>query len=128
MSTGDRLVVFGAAVVALAGLAVGAIVVTGHRQQTVLSVPAAPGAANRSVPPGDWVFNRVTGPARTEVHDRADNLLATFTDGARTVAIAGPQRTLREPKFTEATVTENVWVRLAPRAWHAGAEREAWFR
>src|SRR5690348_16010704 len=130
MSTGGRLAVFGAATVALAGLAIGAIVVVGHRQHAEPAGPidaAAPVMANRSVPPDDWVFKRVTDPARTEVQDGAGSLLATFTDGARTVAIAGPQRTLREPKFTDATVTENVWVRLAPQAWHAGAEREAWF-
>src|SRR5215475_1034925 len=107
MSTEGRLAVFGAAAVALVGLTVATIVVVGHRRNTdsvALTDPAAPVVANRSVPPGDLVFKRVTNPARTEVHDASDHLLATFTDGARTVAIVGPQRTLREPKFTDATV------------------------
>jgi cell wall-associated NlpC family hydrolase len=84
-----------------------------------------------SAPPlraADWVFDRADAPARTLVHDKNGNLLATFTDGARTVAITGPRRTFREPRYTRASVTHDQWARLAPQAWHAGAERDPWFR
>jgi cell wall-associated NlpC family hydrolase len=54
--------------------------------------------------------------------------VATFTDGARTVCLAGPRRVFAEPAFTEATVTTDVWVRLAPQPWRKGAEADSWFR
>jgi cell wall-associated NlpC family hydrolase len=72
-------------------------------------------------------FERVTSPARTVVVDRKGAVAAVFTDGARTVNLTGPTRTIREPKATEATVTTTSWVRLAPQPWSAGAERAAWF-
>jgi cell wall-associated NlpC family hydrolase len=127
MSNASRVAVFGAAVVVLAGLTAVAFTVVGRTHHTQPAV-AAPVTSAKAVTPGDWVFDRVTDPARTQVHDKAGKLLATFTDGARTVDIAGPQRTLREPKFTRATVTEDVWVRLAPNSWHDSAQNESWFR
>ena len=81
--------------------------------------PAAPGAGPR--------FDRLTNPDRTVVRDQAGAVLATFTDGARTVALTGPSRTLAEPRFTDATITTTTWVRLAPVAWTAGAEKAPWF-
>jgi cell wall-associated NlpC family hydrolase len=60
-------------------------------------------------------IQRLTRPDRTEVKDSTNNWLATFTDGAYTVTLAGPVR-----KFTESTaahpVTHGIWVRtlLAP--------------
>lgn len=85
---------------------------------------AAPGGTAM----GDWVLDREGHPARTLVRDKDGKLLATFTDGSRTVDVAGPKRTFREPRFTKATVTLDVWVRLAPQEWRAGAESEAWFK
>jgi cell wall-associated NlpC family hydrolase len=72
-------------------------------------------------------FERLKSPARTVMRDRAGAVIATFTDGARTVALVGPSRTFSEPRFTEATITTTTWVRLAPRAWRPGAEKAAWF-
>jgi len=72
-------------------------------------------------------FERATSPERTLVLDRTGTAVAVFTDGARTVRLTGPSRTFREPKSTEATVTSAAWVRLAPQAWSAGAERADWF-
>ena len=92
-----------------------------------------PGSGHRSgqFPPTAaahaWSFDRLDNPARTVVSDSAGNLVATFTDGARTVNLTGAQRTFSEPAFTKATVTSTVWVRLAPSPWHAGAERDGWF-
>jgi cell wall-associated NlpC family hydrolase len=54
--------------------------------------------------------------------------VATLTDGARTAAVTGPARTFAEPKFTKATVTSTTWVRLLPRAWARGSEKQPWFR
>jgi cell wall-associated NlpC family hydrolase len=42
--------------------------------------------------------------------------------------INGPARTFREPKFTTVEVTNTAWIRLAPQAWSAGAEKAAWFQ
>lgn len=72
-------------------------------------------------------FDRLDSPARTVVRDAAGAVVATFTDGARTVALTGPARTFAEPRFTKATITTTTWVRLAPQAWTAGAEKAAWF-
>jgi cell wall-associated NlpC family hydrolase len=72
-------------------------------------------------------FDRLENPARTVVRDQKGAVLATFTDGARTVALTGPTRTFAEPRFSEATVTTTTWVRLAPQAWTPGAEKAAWF-
>jgi hypothetical protein len=49
---------------------------------------------------GQYLFTRPTsGPARTEVINATGGAwAATFTDGARTVALAGPQRTFTEQK------------------------------
>jgi cell wall-associated NlpC family hydrolase len=72
-------------------------------------------------------FDRLENPGRTVVRDQKGAVLATFTDGARTVAITGPPRTFVESKFTEATITTTTWVRLAPEVWAPGAENAAWF-
>lgn len=72
-------------------------------------------------------FDRLENPGRTVVRDQSGAVLATFTDGARTVAFTGPVRTFAEPRFTKATITTNTWIRLAPEAWSPGAEKAAWF-
>jgi cell wall-associated NlpC family hydrolase len=76
---------------------------------------------------GAYTFERLPHPARTLVRDKNGAVLAVFTDGARTVRLTGPSRRFAEPEFTKATVTTDAWVRLAPRAWHEGAQKEAWF-
>jgi cell wall-associated NlpC family hydrolase len=74
-----------------------------------------------------YTFERAPHPARTLVRDKTGAVRAVFTDGARTVRLTGPSRTFAEPAFTKANVTTDAWVRLAPRAWHEGAEKEGWF-
>jgi cell wall-associated NlpC family hydrolase len=57
-------------------------------------------------------FTRATAPAGTLVTDRSTGAwLATFTDGARTVTLAGPARRFGEAT-TRATVRSTTWVRL----------------
>jgi cell wall-associated NlpC family hydrolase len=86
------------------------------------------GGQGGAVPPvAGPSFDRLENPGRTVVRDQAGAVLATFTDGARTVAMTGPARTFAEPRFTDATITTTTWVRLAPEPWAPGAERAAWF-
>jgi cell wall-associated NlpC family hydrolase len=72
-------------------------------------------------------FQRLSDPDRTVMTDADGKVLAVMTDGARTVHLVGPPRVFAEPRFTDATVTTEFWVRLAPREWRAGAESEDWF-
>ncbi|QJY46649.1 hypothetical protein [Pseudonocardia broussonetiae] len=44
------------------------------------------------------LHRRATAPVRTEVRNAAGTLLATFTDGARTVSLLGAERTFTETK------------------------------
>lgn len=81
---------------------------------------ASPGAAFR--------FDRLDGPPRTVVRDPKGAVVATLTDGARTVSLAGAARTFKEPQFTTATVNSAVWVRLLEKPWVAGEEKASWFR
>ena len=71
-----------------------------------------------------WVHTRSVGPARTEVRDAAGLLMATFTDGSRSVVVTGPLRTFREGGTT-ATVTTPSWARLLPSPF-AGVVDPAW--
>lgn len=75
-----------------------------------------------SIQPG---FTQVTlaNPARVEVRDASGTWVATFTNGARTVTLLGPQRTFSES--TAATVVTSVWVRLLPAAFD-GMVDHAW--
>lgn len=118
-------------VIALSGFGV----VQFARQQTSGDATAAPaatavaiqGAGNPAAPAADPRFDRLDNPARTVARDGTGAVVATFTDGARTVALTGPARTFTEPRFTKAAITTTTWVRLAPEAWTAGAEKAAWF-
>ena len=59
----------------------------------------------------ELTFVRRSDPARTIVSTADGTWVATFTDGARTVAVAGPSRTFREGSVS-ATVSHTVWARL----------------
>jgi hypothetical protein len=69
-------------------------------------LPPAPPPAPR------FVVSRLADPARTIVEDAGGRWLATFTDGASTVALTGPSRSFAEPENTSAVVTHDVWVRV----------------
>ncbi|TVL90420.1 NlpC/P60 family protein [Streptomyces sp. SAJ15] len=81
-----------------------------------------------SVPAGGYRFERRAAPARTVVRAADGRVLATFTDGARTVLLAGPTRTWSEPRTTDAVVRSDAWVRLMDDVWNQGKERTRWFR
>lgn len=74
--------------------------------------PTPPGPAVAAPAPASptYVFERRAAPARTVV-TRGGAWVATFTDGARTVTLAGPERTLAEPGVA-ASVTTSTWVRV----------------
>jgi cell wall-associated NlpC family hydrolase len=91
---------------------------------TAISASAAPSGAAVT---GGYTYERLDNPARTVVRDAAGAQLASFTDGSRTVLLTGRSRTFTEPKFTKVSITSTAWIRLAPEAWTAGAEKEKWF-
>jgi cell wall-associated NlpC family hydrolase len=113
-----------AMVVGVAGIVVGGKREDANAPATVdapLSRAAAPAAS-------DLRYLRRDAPARTSMVDAAGTVLATFTDGARTVTLDGPTRTFAEPQFSTASVVTRVWVRLLPQPWYEGAERADWFQ
>ncbi|MET7289340.1 NlpC/P60 family protein [Streptomyces sp. NPDC005573] len=77
---------------------------------------------------GPRTFERLADPARTVVRDADGGTLATFTDGARTVVVAGSTRTFSEPRTTDAKVTTDAWVRVLPHEWQQGMEKAGWFK
>ena len=77
-----------------------------HRSETLTASPGITGPLREE---------RLTGPDRVVVRDDG-GVVATFTVGARTVTVRGPQRTFAEPGTTSATVTTTAWVRLLPAA------------
>jgi cell wall-associated NlpC family hydrolase len=85
------------------------------------------GSAPLSADPSGLTYRRATGPDRTEAVRADGTRVAVMTDGARTVHLTGAQRTFAEPKYTKAKVSNDIYVRLAPQEWKAGAEKEKWF-
>lgn len=97
----------------------------------VEGVPLEVAGSSASVPPADasnLVYQRAADPARTIAKDASGRVVAVFTDGARTVRLSGAVRRFAEPKFTQATVTTDAWVRLAPQEWKANEEKAAWYK
>jgi hypothetical protein len=91
--------------------------------------PTPAASSDRAVPPaGQLQYQRLDAPARTIARAPAGEVVATMTDGARTVALLGPVRTFADPDFTAATVTTTAWVRLMPQEWSSGTERQPWFQ
>jgi cell wall-associated NlpC family hydrolase len=93
------------------------------------AVAAGDGAAKQqaSSADGEFVYERLSNPARTVARAEDGSVAATFTDGARTAVLAGPVRTFTEEEFTTAKVTTDRWVRLLPETWKKGAEQAEWF-
>jgi hypothetical protein len=95
--------------------------------QRKIDDPALPAAAPQPSAAGPS-FARLMGPPRTEMRDAMGNVVALFTDGARTVRLEGTQRTFEEPRYTKAKVLTTARIRLAPQPWKEGAQNEAWFQ
>ena len=66
---------------------------------------------------------RLADPLRSEVSIDG-RWAATFTDGARSVAVSGPVRTFSEDT-TPDQVTGSIWIRLLPRPFDGNVDR-AW--
>lgn len=111
-------------------LAVLGVLAVGYSVWSVEPRTSGSGNPVATVPPvvdaGSLRFERVSDPGRTVVRDARGTVAATFTDGARTVAVAGPLRTFAEPRTTHAAVETTIWVRLAPQPWAPEAERSEW--
>jgi cell wall-associated NlpC family hydrolase len=90
--------------------------------------PATSGGQAPAASGGPATFDRLSSPARTVARSAAGDVVATFTDGARSAVLTGPSRTWREPRTTSATVTSDAHVRLMPDAWSKGREKSAWFK
>jgi hypothetical protein len=73
-------------------------------------------------------YVRLDSPPRTEVLDQNDTMVATFTDGARSTVLNGPNRSFADSGRTTAVVSTDTWVRFTPQPWHAGDEKADWFR
>jgi cell wall-associated NlpC family hydrolase len=95
--------------------------------QLVLHLGEGKASESQAPDTSGYTYRRLTAPDRTEIIDASGQSVAIMTDGARTAHIYGPSRTFQEPRFTKAKVDTNVWVRLAPQAWQAGAEKQEWF-
>jgi hypothetical protein len=93
----------------------------------VASGPVASGPvaapSNRPGPADTWSTQRLTHPDRVRVLGADGEVLATFTAGARTVAVHGPLRVFAEPATTSATVHSRTWVRLLPAPFDGHVDR-----
>lgn len=110
-----------AILVGIVGIAVGLV-------RDVDTAAATPASSTTSASTAELSYSRLANPGRTIVRDATGAVVATLTDGARTVNLAGPQRTFADPNFTAATVTSNTWVRLLHWEWAPDAEQQPWFR
>jgi hypothetical protein len=121
-----------AAVVVLAGTLLvtraDAAVSDGPAVAAASVTPAAPAVEPAPEPPvldPSLEVTRASDPDRTVLTDADGAWVATFTDGASTVALAGPERTFEEPTATHG-VTTDAWVRLLPAPFD-GEVDVAWF-
>jgi cell wall-associated NlpC family hydrolase len=89
-------------------------------------VVAAPAQARQNgattVTGTPFLVQRLANPARTEVLDASGKWLATLTDGARTVVLAGPRRTFSESTTTAASLVTSTWVRLLSSAFNGSLD------
>ena len=109
------------------GVGVGGIVIGAEREEArVAPIAVTPSAPTPAA--SELSFVRRDRPARTTVVDAAGRVLVTFTVGARTATLDGPDRTFAEPQFPGRAVTTRVWVRLLPQAWRPEDENAPWVR
>lgn len=71
-----------------------------------------------------YELTRRLSPASTVVSDADGKWLATFTDGSRTVALRGVQRTFAEPRTTGASVMHDTWVRVLDRPFDGTVDKD----
>lgn len=95
---------------ALAALALGLLLAP---SQALAAKPVTSSSVSSTTSESGWTYVRASSPARTLVKDSSGRLLATYTDGSRSVVLTGPVRTFAE-STTSATVRTTSWVRLLP--------------
>ncbi|EME58595.1 hypothetical protein [Amycolatopsis decaplanina] len=100
--------------------------------RTVTSVPPVNALAVRIMGGpyrvAEYRYERLSRPARTVVRSDTGAVVATFTDGARSVVLAGPARDFPVSRSGSSVVRGEAWVRLLPQPWKEGAEGGKWFR
>ena len=69
-----------------------------------------------------YVLTELSDPDRVEVRDASDAWLATFTKGAYSVSLIGPERTFTE---NDLSVTHATWIRTYPTVFEAEVD-PAW--
>ncbi|MEV6426106.1 NlpC/P60 family protein [Streptomyces sp. NPDC051662] len=94
--------------------------------QAITDIPALTSGNGSTA--GEQTWERLQNPARSVLRSGDGDILATFTDDARTATLNGPSRTFDEPTNTKSRVVTENWVRLMPEAWKKGAEKEKWFK
>ncbi|MER8234197.1 hypothetical protein ACIRQY_18145 [Streptomyces sp. NPDC101490] len=98
--------------------------VTEVRNMGVLDGARKPGAKAT----GEERWSRLENPARSVLRGGDGGIKAVLTDGARTAKLTGPGRTFAEPTSTASKVSTTDWVRLMPKVWSEGAEKQKWFQ
>ncbi|MFD3910661.1 C40 family peptidase [Streptomyces sp. NPDC058603] len=94
--------------------------------QAITDIPALTSGNGSTA--GEQTWERLKNPERSVLRSGDGDILATFTDDARTATLTGPSRTFDEPTNTKSRVVTENWVRLMPEAWKKGAEKEKWFK
>src|SRR4051812_36097321 len=83
--------------------------------QAVTDSPQLSSSTGQKV--GKQTWERLKNPERSVLRGESGQVLATFTDGARTATLKGASRTFSEPANTKSRVVTEDWVRLLPEAW-----------
>ncbi|MFE3941162.1 C40 family peptidase [Streptomyces sp. NPDC059118] len=94
----------------------------------VQAVTDNPALKSSNLKSGKQRWERLRNPSRTLLRGTDGEILASFTDGARTATLTGPSRTFTEPSTTASKVVTEDWVRLMPYQWKKGSENEKWFK
>jgi hypothetical protein len=119
-----------------AGLAVGFVIGIGYfvRRQTTVPVVITPAAkvvssvktATKANQPTTKMTPTTTpAPKQITVYAAEGKPVATFTIGARTVLMHGPERTFTDPDSTTVTIKTTDWVRVYPSIF-TGTVDQAW--
>lgn len=83
----------------------------GPREMLAPDASSGPGERVGPDPLADHDLRRRQDPDRTVIHDPDGRWIASFTDGARTVTLAGPQRRFEEASAAHG-VSSTTWVRV----------------
>ncbi|MFF3755002.1 C40 family peptidase [Streptomyces sp. NPDC002018] len=94
--------------------------------QAITDIPVLKSGTGKAS--GEQTWERLKNPERSVLRGGDGDIVATFTDGARTATLTGPSRTFDEPSNTSSRVVTEDWVRLMPETWKKGAEKEKWFK